>query len=1136
MDLDRNQQAAVEAGPTDVFISAGAGSGKTRVLTARFVDAVLGAAPYEPVRPESVLTVTYTEKAATELTERIRTELARAGRQDAARAVPDAWISTIHGMCARILRQHALAAGVDPLFSVLDRVDASVLEEQAFDTAVREALEASPDALALVDKYGFANVASAVRALCAGTLAMGQTPDSAHTVDPAEARAAIARAADRLSGLAGAFAALRQTATVAACATAAAGLADEVRAAGAASADQAAEAAAGLKGGDFRVVRSIEGHAELVAEAREALETARSALVQVAVVPHIDALIGLASRYHHHYATLKRQRGALDFDDLQTAVARLFVDRPDVAAGYRDRFAMVMIDEFQDTNALQLSLIEAVGAGVLCSVGDENQSIYAFRHADVDLFRRRAREVAERHRLDTNYRTAPALLDAVNGVFSSPALLGKTFIALKAPEDADRTPGSRFTLIALDAAQTRRVPGAQVEAEYVADRVAELLADGVGPGDVAVLLGRFTGGRATAVARALERRGVPVFLPTGGDFFGCREVVEMRALLRVVDNTLDDEALISLLAGRLVGLTPDGLYALCVSARERCGGARARDGGLWGAVTDCHRLLDLDESAIVGAAISAITRAREAHGARPLESLILDLARDLDVDLMHAAEGADGRRSWANIRKLMRLARDYERASAGGLGGFLRHLEQLETHAMREPEAVLDGEMDAVRVMTIHASKGLEFPHVIVAGLKADTPPASRIVSARIGDGVLVGMRLPDEDETRDSMAWLRVRDELRRVGHAEAARQLYVACTRAEESLSVVFATNSDKDASDAPGDRLRRAVGLGDAGVLTDGERFVGSGRVDVRVIDFSAAPPGETPGPTTGQRAPAGTPGTTARAATPTPPASVPAAVRASTPVRCAATPAAVPVSGISYTSLSTFEGCPYRYYLTSVARMSAPPAASGRDAAAVGSAVHTALQLSGDRGISSAAVVPSVARAAGLSAEQARRAEAMVEAFQVLPVAREIERWPEVRREEPMSVPVAGTVLVGAIDLIAVDGPSALVVDYKTGAERLPPEEAKRRYRLQGECYALAAFAMGATRVRAVFAELAHGREVEFTITADERSGIEERIASVVGRISAGEYPWREEYERALCESCPGLGGMCPITRPHRGDAE
>jgi RecB family exonuclease len=142
---------------------------------------------------------------------------------------------------------------------------------------------------------------------------------------------------------------------------------------------------------------------------------------------------------------------------------------------------------------------------------------------------------------------------------------------------------------------------------------------------------------------------------------------------------------------------------------------------------------------------------------------------------------------------------------------------------------------------------------------------------------------------------------------------------------------------------------------------------------------------------------------------------------------------------------------------------------------------------------------------------------------------------VMREAPIALPIAGTVLVGAMDAIAWTGSEALVVDYKTGTAPLTEAEATERYRLQGCCYALAALAAGASRVRVVFAEVERGRQVEYTYATGDRAVLDTAVGSIVDRMTDEAYEPLPSYEARLCEACPGLGGLCPVSRPAAGGA-
>lgn len=1119
-DLDNEQGAAVAAGPVDLFIEAGAGSGKTRVLTHRFVSAVLGEPPYEPSDPKTLPTVTFTEKAAGELAERIRRTLNARGRGDAARALGDAWISTIHGMCARILRKHAFAAGLDPQFVVLDQVESSALEAEALEQAFGQALTADARVTGLIDAYGYDAVARALVAARSSVRALGLSPVDITSLEPGLAHARLRACADELSDLALGIEELRQTPSIACNAGLARAAATCVLKALACEAPDADALLSDLGGTGLRKTPSIDGHDELLDAVKRSLCAARAAAAQMAVREHEVAFLGLLGAFEGRYEELKRARGAVDFSDLEIHTAHLLEQRAKIAREYRDRFAMVMVDEFQDTNRLQARIVGLLTHDNLCTVGDESQSIYRFRHADVEVFRERGAQAAFRQRLDINYRTAPTLLDVTNRLFSHPALLGRSFTMLRPSPDLSGAPahyaGSpRFELRMVDWATPQGRDPHEVEAECVAGRVAELIAAGVEPGGIAVLMRALARGRGIAVERALSDRGIPTHLASGGAFFACPEITEARALLKIIDNVRDDLAMTTVLAGPLCAVSADGLVCL----RERAEAIACADGRhrneahLWEAMTRIDGVLDDVDGPAVTRMVDAVTAARAARGTTPLGETLMRALLAVDADLVYFASGRSGARAWSNVLKLARIAEEYEASVAGGIGGLLKYLDLRELHATGEQEATLDGESDAVRIMSIHAAKGLEFEVVVLAALDGGGG-APVIALERVGGRPLLGMALRTEEGTQPTLASEMVRSAACAAADAEALRLLYVGCTRAKESLTVVSRTDPGKDASDSLGGRLRCALGVGAGGVLDYGSvsAFGGAARLTLEEPRVSVAHEGVDAARSFDHSMLGGDSGLAATCPTTT------------------TTASALPPAQVSYSGLATYDRCPYRFYLSSVIHLPAPPAAQGGDALAFGSAVHHVLERLRSPEDDPRPLIESSARAAGLTGASIRRLSEAVAAYRASAIAAEVFAAGRVMREAPLTVSLGATVLAGAIDAIAWTGGEALVVDYKTGSTPLSAEDAMERYRLQGECYALAALAAGASAVRVVFMELERGRETSYRYSATDHAMLRTSVEGILGRMTREGYPPLDAYDRSLCETCPGLGGMCPVTRP------
>ena len=442
------QDAAIDRRDGPLLLAANAGSGKTSVLVERFVRMVAD----DGLAPGRVLAITFTEKAAGELRDRIRARLLERGLRDAARDAEGAWISTVHGFCARVLRGHAVAAGLDPGFAVLDEPAARALRREAFDVALGRWLGGhgppSARALDVAAAYGADRLGELVGEVhdelrSQGrpvTLPAAAAPDLAAAAAwlqeaAAGAELALAGATRPLSSLDKALAAVR------AC-----------RATLAATAPGAPPAAAACSAWSFGVGRVRELQDARVTAYLEVCAAYARARDDAAAVPVLACLDDLLRAFATAYAAAKRARSAVDFSDLELVARDLLRDQPAVAAALRERFARVMVDEFQDTNPLQLELLELLGVDATFVVGDELQSIYGFRHADVEVFRRRRAQLAARGataELATSFRARPDLLATIDQAFGPGH--GPGYVPLVAGRDEPRDPAGRVELLVTDA-------------------------------------------------------------------------------------------------------------------------------------------------------------------------------------------------------------------------------------------------------------------------------------------------------------------------------------------------------------------------------------------------------------------------------------------------------------------------------------------------------------------------------------------------------------------------------------------------------------------------------------------------------------------------------------------------------------
>ncbi len=918
MNAPNPEQAAAIQAPGVVFVSAGAGTGKTTVLVERFVKAVCEVG----LDVDSLLVITYTERAAGELRDRIRSRLAEAGRADLARELDAAWISTIHGFCHRLLKAHPFAAGLDPRFRVLDESQARVLQREAFEDALTGFCAAGdPERLGLLATYG----ARALRRMIAGVhetlraagrplvLELGSGPGLAERVDELR-EAARALVSDAGAG---------ETAT----ATAARAL------------EVLEERTLPERLLDLGDLRARGERAATYEEARRAVEQA--ALDELASRDR-DLLQELLDSFGSAYRAAKDRESALDFEDLQLGARDLLRDDAGVRERESWRFRSIMVDEFQDTNRLQCEIVDLLAEGPegkeLFFVGDEFQSIYRFRHADVEVFRERREQTGGVLALTQNYRSRPEVLAAVNHLFSSE--FGEGFQPLEA---AGRFPdpvfGAPVELLVTDKASYAGAPvhWRRAEARHIASRVKELVDSGEAAAGEIVLL--FAAGTdAEWYEEELRQAGLRTHRATGRGYFGQQQVVDLLAYLRLLHNRYDDEALVTVLASPLVGLSNDALVLLRRAAPRRPL-FLPFERGLPGDLGDRDRHL-------CRAFLQRYERLALAARELSLEQLCERIVADHDYDLAVLAQW-DGRRRYANLRKLARLARSYEELRGRDVEGFVRFVREQEAVGARELEAVAEEEGgDAVRLLTIHAAKGLEFKVVIVADAGRDRTTSSPDEILCLPDGRF-GFRVADPatGSRRPAFEYERVREAEREAERAERLRLYYVAMTRAIDRLIVSGAIDPSRaaDAGTPIGWVLSRldareldAAGDGPLELVRDGTRLLV--RVDRHRPDVDPAPPLAEPTVDGAQLELF-----VGEDLTPLPPpapklpdlASIPTA-----PIHA--------VRRLSYSALALFERCSYRYYAERVAGMrpadahGSVPGQAGLAATEIGDAAHRLLE--------------------------------------------------------------------------------------------------------------------------------------------------------------------------------------------------
>ncbi|MFO0933013.1 MAG: UvrD-helicase domain-containing protein [Planctomycetota bacterium] len=869
------QRRAVERPRGDACVLAGAGCGKTTVLTQRFVELVAR----HGLDPRRVAALTFTDQAAGEMRARIvaafRADPALRAKADDVEFAP---VTTIHAFGARLLREHAVAAGVDPAFALLDETEARLLLEDAWTRVERRLRRADAPALRTLRRAGGEGAAALLLGLHARLRGLGMDP-AAVTVAPA-----ARTVADVLADVEAALARLDD-------AVAAAGL-GAAHAAAFAGARARLASPAELRRGGFEAVRRAQEAArgaraknavlplppKVAKDERDAVFAAydaAGALLDAWAAAELDGPVReLVGALDAAYERAKHERSVLDFADLEVRTERLLARLASRGLPLPGAPAALLVDEYQDVNPVQariLARLRASPAGRRAdqfSVGDPKQSIYRFRRADVAVMTEAWEGVgaAGRERLATSFRARAELVAFHNAAFSTwfgpaeagrigydPLDAGATFLASVPP-----TPPELLVVDAGDAGVSPDV----AEARAVAARIRALV-DGRAPlakvprggdaaapravrwGDVAILLRSRT--HLKAFERALLEAGVPFHVGKGAGFYRAAEIEDLLHLLRAVHDPLDRYALAAFLASPAVGAGDADLLALFARGADPAAEAAARP-----ALAD---------------AFERLARLRRVAASGSLETVARTAVEGFDLATTALLQPGGPRRA-RNLAKAVALARRLDDEGRHGLYDLLRLLSDLRDREVREAEAESGLEGDAVAILTVHAAKGLEWPVVFAAD--AGRGPARQVDDVLLDAHGRVGWRVLDplEGTVAATGAHARLGAAEKAADDAESLRLRYVAWTRAEERLVVSAAVRG----ATKTGRPMRLA---GDAAALWDlvgakfepGTRVLAAGGVPVRVtVERPLPAPAGATGPFFAQRGPAAVLGDPALAPTP------------------------------------------------------------------------------------------------------------------------------------------------------------------------------------------------------------------------------------------------------------------------------
>ena len=1070
------QQSAIEYRRLDACVVAGPGSGKTTVLVERYKRLV----EREGMNPSQILAITFTEKAAANMKSRLAAEF----RGDAARLreLERGWVSTIHGFCNRLLRENAIAAGLDPRFIMLDERQAEDLRSgcmnSALDTMVAERRE---EALGLIDTIQAPMfLAGQLKSVYDAILAAGRTIQEVRTVpSPLAGGPDAAGLADILLAIVSQWGdAMINTPTRREQKRDLQEWALRLR--------EANEAGFGeikllLDSCPLNLGRVHPDAKKPLRAFRQAVESYEAKAVDEYTVPVRALVFDVLELFDELYRRRKTELGALDFNDLELRAIQMLREHADVRKRVREQFRQVMLDEYQDINQQQAELVALIrGADQFFAVGDPNQSIYGFRHARPEIFREYRDEVVSqgKHSAEIlhNFRsraailaTVEALLNSANGIDSRQLLPKRLFHDKVEPA---------VEILRVLASDKDEAP--EREARWIAWRILAMRGSLALTGKEGIRLAEFrdmailcrVGDVMQPILDALDDAGIPYVCGRRQSFLTQREGLDIRAALHTIANPRDEVALATVLRSQLVGLSDEALLRLKMQSHSLISGLnvvgfdRSRLEGF--AAEDAEKL---------GSFLRNLKRWRAAQAVVSLDVLISRVLTESGFRWQPGTVKGD------NVEEFLRLARG--RDAGRSLADFLVELESVEDAASKEAELSDEDQGNRVQVMTTHAAKGLEFPVTIIAAMEREGRKGSPTVSytPEFGMGIRwTDVRAKEKDGLKDS--WAKANgDRLKDREEEEGNRLLYVAMTRAEEHLILSYSLTGKSVGGWAK--RVDEYFQLkGQPAALEPVIARTGEFAVTARIVD--ADPP--------------------------------------VLKLERSAAEAAVAVmerpevsgqhdSTANVTSLVAFGICPRRYYLqrylgwtSGRARRFDPeelPEAEDEvadtSAAELGTMVHAIL--------------------AGVTGAWPTRALELADVFQSSELGHRASRAAKAEREWDFIIDVAGTLVRGTVDLWFRDDAGQVIVDYKT--DDVSAEGAMAKAGEYAPQLALYAIALGQSRGFLHF--LRPNVVVEVAVGEVAQAEVRRLIRELGTAQNSLQFDMKVGDH---CRTCSFYGGMCP----------
>ena len=808
------QELAINSIKSNVSLLAGAGSGKTYVLMKRFVQILRSDLS---VNPTNIVAITFTRKAAAEIKGRVRqavsecveqaqTDLERMRWQEHLQKVESAPISTIHGLCSRILKDNPVETQLDPDFTILEDFEAQDFFQETLQQFLRKNIKEDEAVRRLVQTYGVTSFVNQVTSLGDKLSELVQDKDLALPYIKAKEQlpdlqqklfAAVREVIEAREAL-GAKTKGRQTLT-----EAAGHLAELEQQILAPEPDCSLLDALGIaKVSGKALAAELDNLKSLRQELNNVILNAKGcALVQ-------DWLTVL-QEFYACLSARKQENNVLFSDDLDLLAIEYLQKNEELRKKYQERYKYIMVDEFQDTNERQRQLIYLLcgnkldGTNNLFIVGDVKQSIYRFRHADVSVFTKVKEDIAQNAGqnlgMKTNFRSTQSIVETCNTAFCQLMDLPEEEIRLEHHEGAN-TGGAKVCLLQVpykskDDDLGNKEDKWQKEAEAIAAYLQQELPKvepQLRPGaSKAILLRAMT--HCEILRQTLQGYGINCVVVKGKGFYEQQEVLDILNLLAALHNRYASLELAGALRSNYFGLDDATLTQLFWQTEN--------DKPLWDvlqAVGSGELQLNLqpEQQALAIHAAERLHSLRQAAALMALPELFAQLWDELKPEFV-LSQQENGSSKLANVKKLRRLAQQYCQTKQASLAEWLQNVKDLRASSSKEPAATVQAD-DALQIMTIHNSKGLEFDLVILPQLdksvKGDTA-SIKYLPGKEGEQGLLGIKVPDKEmQLQNSGVYEQAKARDSELEEEESRRLLYVAMTRAQKQLLMVGTVAEEK------------------------------------------------------------------------------------------------------------------------------------------------------------------------------------------------------------------------------------------------------------------------------------------------------------------------------------------------------